>query len=80
MKKSHNRKKTPGRIVFGRTLRKRRLDLELTQEEAAERASLHPTYWGSTEHGERNVFLENILMMAKAFGMLSSRSNAISMI
>jgi transcriptional regulator with XRE-family HTH domain len=46
------------------------MDLGLTQEEAVEKASLHPTYWGSCERGERNVSLENIVAMAKALGCL----------
>jgi transcriptional regulator with XRE-family HTH domain len=39
-----------------------------TQEEAAEKASLHPTYWGSVKRGERNVSLENIIAMTRALG------------
>ncbi len=68
MNKSHNRKKTAVRIAFRRVIRLKREDLGLTQEEAAEKASLHPTYWGSVERGERNVSLENIIAIAKALG------------
>jgi transcriptional regulator with XRE-family HTH domain len=40
----------------------------LTQEELAEKANLHPTYVGSVERGERNIALENIVILAKALG------------
>lgn len=70
MSKSHNRKKTYLRIAFGRTVRNKRMDLGFTQEEAAEKADLHHTYWGSVEREERNVSLENIVAMANALGCL----------
>ena len=63
---SHNRKKTPSRIKFGKTLREKRYEANLTQEELAEKSGLHPTYVGSVERGERNIALENILALAKA--------------
>ena len=63
---SHNRKKTPTRIKFGKLVRKKRLDRELTQEGLAEKSGLHPTYVGSVERGERNISLENIITLAKA--------------
>ena len=63
---SHNRKKTTVRLEFGKQVRERRLKLNLTQEELAEQAGLHPTYVGSVERGERNVALENIVKLAKA--------------
>jgi transcriptional regulator with XRE-family HTH domain len=63
---SHNRKKTPERKVFGLNVRMRRYQIEMTQEELAERAELHPTYVGSVERGERNIALENIIALARA--------------
>ncbi len=65
MTSSHNRKRTPVRIAFGKIVRDRRRDMDLTQEELAERANLHPTYIGSVERGERNIALENIIALAK---------------
>ncbi|NGX33963.1 MAG: hypothetical protein K1060chlam1_00307 [Candidatus Anoxychlamydiales bacterium] len=47
MVKSHNHKKTPVIIAFGKAIKCRREELRLTQEELAEKASLHPTYVGS---------------------------------
>jgi transcriptional regulator with XRE-family HTH domain len=65
---AHNRKKTPERKAFGMKVRLRRHEIEMTQEELAERSGLHPTYVGSVERGERNIALENILSLAKALG------------
>lgn len=65
-KESHNRKKTAIRKAFGLKVRMRRFEKELTQEELAELADLHPTYVGSVERGERNIALENIVAIAKA--------------
>jgi transcriptional regulator with XRE-family HTH domain len=65
-KESHNRKKTPIRKAFGLKVRMRRYEIGLTQEELAEKADLHPTYIGSVERGERNISLENIVIIAKA--------------
>ena len=45
-----------------------RFEKEMTQEELAEKADLHPTYLGSVERGERNIALENIITLAKALG------------
>ena len=42
-KNSHNRKKTLLRIEFGKRLREKRYGENLTQEELAEKADLHPT-------------------------------------
>ena len=66
--KSHNRKKTPIRKKFGLKVRMKRFELGMTQEELAELADLHPTYVGSVERGERNVSLENIIILAKGLG------------
>lgn len=64
----HNRKKTPVRRAFGLRVRMLRFEREMTQEELAEKADLHPTYVGSVERGERNIALENIVAIAKALG------------
>lgn len=51
---------------FGLNIRKLRLAQSLSQEELAELASLHRTYIGSIERGERNVSLENIVIISRA--------------
>lgn len=68
MEKSHNRKKTPERKAFGIRVMLKRRELELTQEQLAEKAGIHSTYLGSVERGERNISFENILALAKALG------------
>lgn len=67
-KETHNKKKTPNRKAFGLKVRMKRYELEITQEELAERANLHHTYVSSVERGERNIALENIIALAKALG------------
>ena len=66
MKESHNRKRTKLRVEFGQRVRKRRYDLDISQEKLAELADLHHNYVGSVERGERNIALENIVALAKA--------------
>lgn len=65
-KESHNRKRTPARKDFGLKVRMRRFEIGMTQEMLAEKADLHPTYVGSVERGERNISLENIIVISKA--------------
>lgn len=51
---------------LGSNVRKYRDALGLSQEELADRCGLHRTYVGSVERGERNVSLENIVLLARA--------------
>ena len=57
------------RIRFGKAVRYRRNELEISQEELAERADLHRTYISDLERGRRNVSLENIEKLAKALNL-----------
>ena len=54
------------RVAFGRRVRDLRQQLELSQEELAERARLHRNYVGGIERGERNVGLVNVGKLAAA--------------
>ena len=54
------------RVRFGNAVRKRRAELQLSQEDFAEHAGLHRTYISDLERGRRNVSLENIEKLAKA--------------
>jgi transcriptional regulator with XRE-family HTH domain len=53
---------------FGKAVRRRRLALELTLEELAERADLTPNYLGSVENGRRDPSLSTVLSLARALG------------
>ena len=44
----------------------RRHELELTQEELAEKANLHVNYIGGIERGKRNLSYEKIIDLAHA--------------
>lgn len=51
---------------FAKNVRKRRHELELTQEQLAEKADFHVNYIGGIERGERNPSLESIVLLARA--------------
>jgi len=55
------------RTKLGKRLRELRVTLGWSQERLGEKADLHPTYVGSIERGERNVSLENLAKLSKAF-------------
>ncbi len=54
---------------FGKAIRRRRRELDFSQEELAERAELHRSYISDIERGERNPSLENIEKLAKALNI-----------
>ncbi len=58
---------------FGKAIRRRRRELDFSQEELAERAELHRTYISDIERGERNPSLENIEKLAKALNISIAR-------
>ncbi len=53
---------------FGNRVRILRKLKGWSQEEFADQCGLHRTYIGAIERGERNVSLNNIHAIAKAFG------------
>lgn len=61
------------RQQFGKNIKIYRQSTGLSQEALAEKASLHRTYIGSVERGERNISLENIVQLAKALGVSPSK-------
>jgi transcriptional regulator with XRE-family HTH domain len=54
------------RLRFGKTLRRRRQKLGVSQGAFADMCQLDRTYIGGIERGERNVALVNIEKIAKA--------------
>ena len=54
---------------FGFAVKARREELELTQEDLAEKAGIHRTYLSDIERGSRNVSLLNIERIAAALGI-----------
>jgi transcriptional regulator with XRE-family HTH domain len=55
--------------VFAENVRRRRLELGLSQEALAERAGVHRTYIGMLERSEKNATIYNIWRCANALGM-----------
>lgn len=53
-------------FAFGLAVKKRRLEIGLTQEAFAEKAHLHRTYVGGIERGIRNIALINTIQIAQA--------------
>jgi transcriptional regulator with XRE-family HTH domain len=54
---------------FGERVRARRLELGKSQEELAKDSSLHWSYLGQVERGQRNPTLHNILKLAEVLGV-----------
>jgi transcriptional regulator with XRE-family HTH domain len=57
---------------FGQRVRKLRLARKVSQEQLAFKASMHRTYLGGIERGERNPSLKNIAAIADALGITLS--------
>jgi transcriptional regulator with XRE-family HTH domain len=55
--------------VFADHVRSRRKDLELSQEELADRAQVHRTFIGQVERSETNVSIDNIERISEALGV-----------
>jgi transcriptional regulator with XRE-family HTH domain len=56
-------------VDFPKNVRKRRHELEMTQEELAEKADFHVNYIGGIERAQRNPSLESIVYLAKALNV-----------
>lgn len=54
---------------FGTTIRRHRMAADVSQEQLAERAGLHPTYIGMVERGIRNPTLDVAERISKALGL-----------
>ncbi|HEY2951415.1 MAG TPA: helix-turn-helix transcriptional regulator [Verrucomicrobiae bacterium] len=52
--------------LIGESIRKHRKEAGLSQEKLAEKAELHPVYFGQVERGEQAVSVHALLRIAKA--------------
>ena len=57
---------------FGFAVKARREELNLTQEDLADKASIHRTYLSDVERGSRNLSLINIERLAAALSVSMS--------
>jgi transcriptional regulator with XRE-family HTH domain len=55
--------------IVGNNIKKYRNILNISQEELAARASLHRTYIGGIERGERNITLDSLQVIATALNV-----------
>ncbi len=66
LKKTTTTKKSPILTEFAKKVRNRRHEMEMTQEELAEKAAFHVNYIGGIERAQRNPSLESIVLLARA--------------
>jgi transcriptional regulator with XRE-family HTH domain len=59
--------------LLGDNIRRIRKEKGVSQERLAELASLHRTYLGGVERGERNVGVLNLVRISRALGVLPER-------
>ena len=55
--------------IIGQRIKQHRKSQNLSQEDLAYKASLHPTYIGQLERGEKNATLESIEKVSYALGV-----------
>ena len=70
--KMKNQKKSINKKIFkkfGKILRQKRREKNLTQEELADLAGIHRTYVAGIEGGYRNPSLKNIIKLGNALGI-----------
>jgi transcriptional regulator with XRE-family HTH domain len=60
-------------LNFGQKVKAERIKQGLSQEELAEKASVHRTYIGMIERAEKNITLTNIEKIALALGIEISK-------
>lgn len=61
--------KDPLLVEFAKKIRLRRHELQMTQEELAEKAEIHVNFVGGIERASRNPSLTSIVKLAKALRM-----------
>jgi len=55
--------------LFGRNVRRLRIEQGLTQTELATRAHINRSYLGGVERGQRRICMDNIARIASALGV-----------
>ena len=60
------------RVRLGRRIRAERALRNWTQGDLADASGMHRSYVSSVERGERNVGVENLVLIASAFGLTLS--------
>jgi transcriptional regulator with XRE-family HTH domain len=58
---------------LGGIIRKKRQELDYSQEAFASKCGVHRTYMGAIERGERNISLMNIIRVSNALNMKPSK-------
>ncbi len=66
-------KRVSSRLILARNMREMRVSRGWSQEQLAEKASLHRTYIGAIERQERNVSIDNIDRISRAFRISSAQ-------
>jgi transcriptional regulator with XRE-family HTH domain len=66
------RSKSDVRERFGFAVKDRREELNLTQEDLADKAGIHRTYLSDVERGTRNISLINVERVATALSLRMS--------
>jgi len=59
----------PRLVTLGRTLRKARRDLDLSQEAVARRAGMHANHVGAIERGTKDLRASTLLRLIEALDM-----------
>lgn len=65
-KSKENQESENGKIKFGKAVRRRRRELEMTQEQLSEKADLARTYISNLERGRINPSLETMIKISEA--------------
>ncbi len=55
--------------IIGETVRKYRKAVKMSQEKLAEKADLHPVYFGQVERGEQTASVHALMRIAKALNV-----------
>ena len=58
--------------LLGQAIRRRRIEVEKTQEDVAFEAGISTTYLSDVERGKRNVAAVNLVRIAQALGVKAS--------